>query len=184
MCWCVPPWVYLAWDSASWTWLQLFPFRCWEVFSNSLFKIISQDLFLLLLGPQGAHAQMGSLLSQRSLQALFIFFSFFFPYSVLAWFSTLLLQVIHQFLYLLFYWFFRVTSSLVWPSVLLGLWTFLSSSPLFSQDPGPSSLSLFWICFPEHCLFQEHCLSPPRCFPGILSCAFIWDITFILINVL
>ena len=41
--------------------------------------------------------------------------------------------------------------------VLLSLWyAFLASPPLFSQDPGSSSLSLFWILFLEGCLSPVH----------------------------
>ena len=68
--------------------------------------------------------------------------------------------------------------------VLLSLWyAFLASPPLFSQDPGSSSLSLFWILFLEGCLSPVHLVV----FSGVLSCPFIWQIAFcffILINFL
>ena len=87
---------------------------------------------------------------------------------------------------LFFSWFLLVyySISIFCSLVLLGLWyAFLASLPLFSQDPGSCSLSLFWILFLEGCLSPVHLVV----FSGVLSCPFIWQIAFcffILINFL
>ena len=54
---CVPPWVYLVWDSLYFLDLGDFPFPCFlslirEVFSHNLFEYFLRPfLSLLLLGP-------------------------------------------------------------------------------------------------------------------------------------
>ena len=44
------------------------------------------------------------------------------------------------------------------------------------QDPGSSSLSMFWILFLEDCLCLLHLVFFFLFFSGVLSCPFIWDI--------
>ena len=86
--------------------------------------------------------------------------------------------------YLSCYWFLPLYCLFVRISFLLGLrQTFVTSSPLFSRDPGSSSLLLFWILFLECWLSLLKLVA----FSGILYCCLIWDKTFwfcILVNFL
>ena len=146
---------------ASWTWSPI-SFPVLGKFS----AIISSNIFsgpFSLFSFWDAIMQMlvHLILSLRSLGCLhFFFFSFFCLYSVVwPWFppfwppSHLFIILPHLFCC----WFLLVYYSSVCSLVLIGLWyTFLASSPLFSWNPGSSSVSLFWILFLEGCLLPLH----------------------------
>ena len=173
MSWCVPPWVYPSWDSASWIWLTI-SFPVFGMFS----AIISSNIFS---GPFSCYSPSGTPIMQMLVHLMFFqrslrlssFLLFFLLYPVLQqWFlpfcppghlSVLLPQLFCYGFLIVYY-----SSLLVCSLVLLGLWlTFLASSQSlpsfffwiiiqksFIIIHANHSLALLWI------LFLEGCLSP------------------------
>ena len=160
---CVPPWVYPAWDSFCFLDLGTFPIL--GNFSAIISSNIFSGPFYLSSGTPIMRMLVHLMLSQRSPRLspfIFICFSIFCSVAVI---STILSfrSLIHSSASAIL----LIPSSVLFLSVctlvLLVSWeTFLASSqsflPFFIQDPGSSSLSLFWILFLEGCLSPLHLL--------------------------
>ena len=161
--------------SASWT--RLFPFPCLGSFQQLSLQVISQDLFLLLLGPLWCECWCVQCCLRGlsgCLHFLFILFSIFCSMAVI---STILSSGS----------FISSSASviqLIPPTVLFICgWLSLSSSRslvniscIFSTV-FPRSWIIFTIIILNSFSGTLPVSTSFSCFPGILSCAFIWDIT-------
>ena len=156
------------------------PGHVWEVFSCYFFKcFLKSFLSLSFWNPYNASVGAFNVVPEVSEAVFIAFFTFFFSYILWQWFPPFCppayLSILPVILLL-------IPSSVLFISVcslvLLDLWqTFLASSPLFSQDPGSSSLSLFWTLsgrLPSSTWFSF--------FSGVLSCPFIWDMCLVALS--
>ena len=147
---CVPPWVYLPETlSASWTWLTT-SFPILGNFQLLFLQIFSQVLSLSSSGTPTVRMLVYLMLSQRPPRlssCTFVCFVMFCPVAVIST-SLPFGSLTHSSASVIL----SIPSSVLFLSVctlvLLVSWeTFLASSqsflPLFIQDPGSSSLSLF-----------------------------------------
>ena len=175
---CVPPWIYPAWDSALPGLVKLFPLHPREIF------IHYSNIFLgpfSLSSPSGTPIMqmLGHLmLSQRSLMlsSFFVcFHSFFYILSCGSDFHHAVLRVP----YLFFCLSYSATDSF-WRIIHLCL--FFSSSRSLVNISCIFSILRSWIIFTVIILssYSGRLLTPTSfsCFSGVLSCPFIWDITF------
>ena len=135
---------------ASWTWLTISFTTLKKVSAIIYSNIFSSSFCLSLFSFWDLYNQMlvHLMLSQRTLRLSSFFHSFFYIRFMAVISPTLssrsLLPQLFCCWFLLVYCLFLFACSIV----LLGLWlTFLASSPLFSQDPRSSALSLFSVLF-------------------------------------
>ena len=167
---------------ASWTWLTI-SFPMFGMFS----AIISSNIFS---GPFSCYSPSGTPIMQMLVHLMFFqrslrlssFLLFFLLYPVLQqWFlpfcppghlSVLLPQLFGYWSPLIYYSSLFLCSS---KSLVTFITSFQPLPLFFFQDPGSSSLSLFWTLFLEGYLSISTSFS---CFTGVLSCSFIWDVTF------
>jgi len=161
MCWCIPPWVYPAANSLCFLDLVDHSLSLLGTFS----VIISSHIFMGSFSPPPSGTCIMQMLvclmlSQRSLRLSFFFFFILFSiFCFVEWFQPSVFNVTYLFFCLSY-------SAINSFQCIVLLCLFFSSSGslvniscIFSipfQDPGSSSLSMFWILFLEDCLCLLH----------------------------
>ena len=178
MFWCIPPWVYPAWDCVHFLDLvDYFLYHVMKVFSNYFFRYFLGSFLSSFSGTLIMWILVHLMLSQNPLRLSSFFFfilSFFSLYSVLSqWYPPFCLPG-HLSINLIFI----LSSVLLICLFFSSSWSLVNISCIFSifasilvWDPGSSSLSLLWI------LFLEDCLSSFGCYSGVVGFFFFFLIS-------